>query len=193
MRTRARQSGFSLVEVLVTTVVFSVGILGVSGLSAFSQRTGFESVQRSTATQLAYTLMEDMRFNDTALAVYLAAGTLGGNSRGPEPVPTCNNPLIPCTPAQFAAHSLWKIELMLDTGLEISLGVGTGGLFAPNACITGPAAGAAGNYTVTVVWRGVTELTDPGLNNCGTGTGLYGPGDSFRRMVVVQSFIDPTI
>ncbi len=193
MRGRARQNGFSLVEVLVTTVVFSLGILGVTGLSAFSQRSTYESAQRSTASQLAYSLMQDMRFNDAALAVYLAAGTLGGGSRGAEPVPNCNDPLIPCTPAQFAAHSLWEIERMLDTGLETSLGVGTGGLVAPNACITGPAAGAAGSYTVTIVWRGVTELTDPGLNNCGTGTGLYGPADNFRRMVVVQSFIDPTI
>ena len=41
------QSGLSLVEILVTTVVFSVGLLGVTGLNAVSQRASYEAVQRS--------------------------------------------------------------------------------------------------------------------------------------------------
>jgi type IV pilus assembly protein PilV len=61
--------GFSLVEVLVTTVVFAIGMLGVAGLSAFSKRASFESVQRATAAQVAYGLLEDMRANTDALDV----------------------------------------------------------------------------------------------------------------------------
>jgi hypothetical protein len=82
---------------------------------------------------------------------------------------------------------------MLDTGMESIGGAGTGGLVEPSACITGPAGGGAGVYAVTIVWRGVTELVDPALNACGAGTGLYGAANAFRRMVVIQTFIDPTI
>ena len=188
-----RQRGFSLIEVLVTTVILSIGVLGVAGLNAFSQRASFESVQRSTAAELAYTLLEDMRANSGALNVYLAAATVGGGSRGAEPAPTCDVIAAPCTPTEFATHSLWEWEQMLDTGMEISAGAGTGGLVAPTACIVGPAGGVAGVYTVTIVWRGVTQLIDPALNACGAGTGLYGAGNNLRRMVVVQSFIDPAI
>ena len=189
-----RQRGFSLVEVLVTTLVLSIGVLGVGGLGAFGKRATFESVQRSTAAELAYTLLEEMRSNKAGLVdVYLPAGTLGRGSLGAEPAPACDDAAVVCTPAQFAAHSLWEWERMLDTGFESSAGAATGGLVDPSACITGPGGGGAGVYVVTIVWRGVTELSDPGINDCGAGTGLYGPGNAFRRMAVVQSFIDPSI
>ena len=47
MRSPRDEHGLSLIEVLVTTVVFSVGVLGVTGLNAISQRASFEAVQRS--------------------------------------------------------------------------------------------------------------------------------------------------
>ncbi|MDH3508837.1 MAG: type IV pilus modification protein PilV, partial [Gammaproteobacteria bacterium] len=82
---RRGQSGLSLVEILVTTVVFSIGLLGVTGLNAISQRASFEAVQRSVASELAYALLEDLRGNSDALVDYLAAGDLGRGSRGAEP------------------------------------------------------------------------------------------------------------
>ena len=190
---RRGQSGLSLVEILVTTVVFSVGLLGVTGLNAISQRASFEAVQRSVGSELAYALLEDMRGNSDALLDYLAAGDLGRGSRGAEPAPTCDDPVAPCTAQQLAIHGLWEWEQSLDGALETAAGVATGGLLAPTACIAGPVAGGAGAYSVSIVWRGTSELTDAALNNCGAGTGLYGAGNTFRRMVVIQSYIDPTI
>ncbi len=84
---------------------------------------------------------------------------------------------------------------MLDTGMESANGAATGGLMTPTVCITGPAGAFAvpGVYTVTIVWRGVTELTNPVANDCGEATGLYGTANNMRRLAVVQSYIDPTI
>lgn len=90
-------------------------------------------------------------------------------------------------------HGLWEWEQSLDGALETAAGVATGGLLTPTACIAGPVAGGAGVYSVSIVWRGTSELTDAALNNCGAGTGLYGAANTFRRMVVIQSFIDPAI
>ena len=194
MRSRqSYQAGFSLVEVLVTTVIFSIGILGVTGLNAFSKRAGFDAVQRSTAAEFAFALLEEMRYNSTAINVYLAAATIGRGSLGAAPLPSCDAVLAPCTPAQLAAESLWDLEQALDTGFETVGPVGTGGLVMPTACISGPALPGAGIYTVTVVWRGVTELSDPAINDCGAATGLYGDDNAFRRMVVIQTYIDPSI
>jgi len=194
MRAHRHQSGVSLVEVLVTTVVFSIGLLGVTGLNAVSQRASFEAVQRSTASELGYGLLEDIRANADAIVDYLGAGDLGRSSRGAEPVPNCGNPAVPCTAQEIALHGLWAWERSLDGALESdAAGVSTGGLVSPTACIAGPVGGGAGMYTVTIAWRGTAELTDPALNNCGAGTGLYGAGNALRRMVVIQSYIDPTI
>jgi type IV pilus assembly protein PilV len=187
------QRGFSLIEVLTTTVVFSIGVLGISGLTSFSKKAGFEAVQRSMAAEVAYAVLEEMRANKAGILTYTAAGTVGGGVIGAEPAAQCNDIAIPCTPQQLASHGLWEFEQMLDSGFETVGGSGTGGLVSPTACIAGPAGGGAGDYSVTIVWRGVTEMTDPAINACGAGSGLYGAGDAFRRIVVVQSFIDPAI
>ena len=191
MMRRKLQHGFSLIEVLVTTIIFSLGVLGIMGLNAVSKRSSYESVQRSSASQLSYALLEHMRANSGALAVYLAAGDLGRGSRGGEPAPTCADPAVPCTAAEIATHSLWDWEQTLDGNLELSGGVGVGGLVTPTACITGPAGGVTGVYTVTVAWLGGVQIANLGANNCGTG--LYGPGNIYRRIVVLQSYIDPSI
>jgi type IV pilus assembly protein PilV len=193
LRLRSTETGVSLVEVLVTTVVFSVGLLGVTGLNAVSQRASFESVQRSIASELAYGLLEEMRANSDGILDYLAAADLGQGSRGAEPAPACDDPAAPCSAQQLAAHTLWAWEQSLDGALESLDGASTGGLVMPTACIVGPVGGGPGIYTVTIAWRGGAELTDPGNNNCGAGSGLYGANNELRRMVVIQSYIDPTL
>jgi len=191
MMRRKRQRGFSLIEVLVSTVVFGIGVLGITSLNAVSKRSSYQSVQRSSAAQLSFALLEDMRSNTGALAVYLAAGDLGRGSQGVEPTPLCDDPALPCTAAELATHNLWGWEQLLDGNLERSGGVGVGGLITPTGCIRGPAGGVTGMYTVTVAWLGSVQIASPGPNNCGTG--LYGPGNVFRRTVVLRSYIDPSI
>ena len=191
MMRRKRQRGFSLIEVLVSTVVFGIGVLGITSLNAISKRSSYQSVQRSSAAQLSFALLEDMRSNTGALAVYLAAGDLGRGSQGVEPTPLCDDPALPCTAAELATHNLWDWEQLLDGNLEQSGGVGVGGLITPTGCIRGPAGGVTGMYTVTVAWLGSVQIASPGPNNCGTG--LYGPGNVFRRTVVLRSYIDPSI
>ncbi|MGD8810977.1 MAG: type IV pilus modification protein PilV [Gammaproteobacteria bacterium] len=194
MKSNSSQKGVSLIEVLVTTVVLSIGVLGVAGLGAFAKRSTYEAVQRSVATELGYALLEEMRMNKDALGTYLAAGTLGGGALGGEPAPDCDAPGADCTAAEFASHSLWLWERVIDSGLEANAGNESGGLLSPTACIAGPVGATAGVYTVTVVWRGVSEATtDNGLTNCGDGSGLYGAGEAFRRVVIVQSYMDPTV
>ena len=189
----AHSRGVSLVEVLVTTLVFSVGLLGVAGLNAVSQRASFESVQRSMASELAYALLEDMRTNADAIADYLAAGDLGRGSRGAEPAPSCQDAAAPCSAQQLALHALWRWEQALDGAMETAAGASTGGLVEPTACIAGPVGGGAGIYTVTVAWRASSELADPAVNDCGAATGLYGAGNNLRRLVTIQSYIDPAV
>ena len=79
------QRGFSLLELLVALVIFSVGMLAVAGLQTVSKQGNYESMQRTTAAQIANGLLEDMRMNGDAVDVYLAAGEMGGGSRGNEP------------------------------------------------------------------------------------------------------------
>ena len=57
------QSGFSLIEVLVAIVVLSIGLLGLAGLQATGLRQNQSASYRSTATVLAYDIVDAMRAN----------------------------------------------------------------------------------------------------------------------------------
>ncbi len=86
---RFRQHGFSLIELLVALVVFSVGLLAVAGLQTVSKQANFEALQRTSASQIAYGLLEDIRVNADVADAYTGAGEIGGGSRGGEPAPNC--------------------------------------------------------------------------------------------------------
>lgn len=87
MKVLMRQNGFSLLELLVALVVFSIGLLAVAGLQTVSKQANFEGLQRTTASQIANGLLEDMRMNGDALNIYRTAGELGNGNRGGEPAP----------------------------------------------------------------------------------------------------------
>lgn len=192
IRETHRQDGFSLLEMLVALVVFSIGMLAVAGLQTVSKQANFEGLQRTTAAQIAYGLLEDIRTNGDALDVYRTAAEIGGGSRGAEPAPGCRDG-AECTADQKAVHDLWFWEQALDGTMEVSGGAGTGGLMLPSLCIDGPALGGPGIYRVTIVWRGTASITNASINPCGAVGGNYGANLEFRRIIEIPTYIDPNI
>lgn len=190
MRNQTHQSGFSLLEMLVALIIFSVGMLAVTGLQTVSKQSNYESVQRTLASQIATGLLEDMRTNGAGMATYTGSGSIGGGSRGAQPAPNCAVG-AECNPAQKAAFDLWFWEQSLDGSLETTGGANSGGLVLPTLCVTGPAGAAAGIYVVTVVWRGSASLVNQANNPCGTASGNYGDQNSLRRIVRLPTYIDP--
>lgn len=190
MRVTMRQNGFSLLELLVALVVFSIGLLAVAGLQTVSKQANFEGLQRTTASQIANGLLEDMRMNGDAINVYRTAGELGNGSRGGEPAPNCHA-AAECTAVQKATHDLWFWEQVVDGNMELNNGNGTGGLVLPTLCIDGPAVGGPGIYRVTIVWRGTASITNASNNACGADSGNYGANLEFRRIIQMPTYIDP--
>ena len=73
MNLRKQQRGVSLIEVLVTLILISIGLLGTASLQILSKRSNFEAAQRTTAAHLANDLFQRMRSNRQALVDYLDA------------------------------------------------------------------------------------------------------------------------
>jgi type IV pilus assembly protein PilV len=189
-KSRTGNRGFSLLELLIALVVFSIGLLAIAGLQTVSKQANFEALQRTTAAQVANGLLEDMRTNGNGIDVYAAAAQIGGGSIAAEPGPTCRD-ADECNAAEKAAHDLWFWEQILDGNLETNAGIAAGGLVLPTMCVTGPAAGGAGVYQVTIVWRGTASITNNVANACGTASGNYGAQNEFRRIVQIPTYIDP--
>lgn len=65
--TRRLHRGFSLLEVMIALIIFSVGILGMAGLLMLSVRTNHSAYLRSQAGFLAQGMADRMRLNMPAL------------------------------------------------------------------------------------------------------------------------------
>jgi type IV pilus assembly protein PilV len=68
---KSRSSGFSLIEVLVASIVFSLGLAGFASLLLSSIIDSAEARRAGIATMAAASLSEQIRLNPTALERYL--------------------------------------------------------------------------------------------------------------------------
>lgn len=198
------QRGVSLIEVLVSLVILSLGVLAVVALQLVAKRNNADAGQRTIAAQLAYDLIERMRANCAAatLDAYRTATPLGDSSLS-QPSTMCNAGT--CTPEQLVTYDLWQWERALDGAAERLDGSNTGGLVQPRACVLGPAGGGDGVYTVAIAWRSNIEMPDrtdaevaanPALG-CGrdpqaAGPNLYsktGNDNVYRRLITMPVYI----
>lgn len=98
---KARNTGFSLVEVLIALVVMSVGMLGIAGLYVQSLQAGRTSMFRHHAVTIVGDVADRIRANPTAGIAYTAAVGADNN---------CIAGGIDCNPVQMASTDilLWK-------------------------------------------------------------------------------------
>ncbi len=66
---RRCQRGVTLIEILITLLVLSVGLLGLAALQGVSMRAGQISLHRTQATNLAYEVIDHARANRSQIAL----------------------------------------------------------------------------------------------------------------------------
>lgn len=99
---RTRQCGATLLEVLITIFILSLGLLGVAGLTATSLQNAKLSQFHTTAQQLANDYADRMRGNVQGVAAndYEITSAYDG-AASLEAIPTCSDPGH-CTAAELA-------------------------------------------------------------------------------------------
>lgn len=80
---KSRQGGFSLVEVLVTMLLMSIGLLGIAGIITTSLRNNQSSYAQSQASLLANDIVERMRANRAVAEKSSAPYALGLTATAP--------------------------------------------------------------------------------------------------------------
>ena len=58
-----RQSGFSLLEVLISLLIFSIGLMGLAGLQIVAMKANQNAMLRSIASEAAYGVLDQLRAN----------------------------------------------------------------------------------------------------------------------------------
>lgn len=104
MRIFSRQRGFTLLEVLISVLVFSIGLLGVAGLMVLSVRTNHSAFLRTQASFLAESMADRMRTNLGWVGQYNGTYDTSTNLATP---PTDCRASAACTPTQLAGYDLW--------------------------------------------------------------------------------------
>lgn len=176
-RSRNSSRGFSIIEVLITLLVFSVGLLGYASLQNRAQKSQLEIYQRVYALNLVDYMVDQIRSNPLAQGCYgLATTEVGTGFSGSY---TCSAYGTAQTQAQVVdAVNEWS-DLLKGTG-EVINGTSVGGLLNARGCIVYDSVNET--YTVSVVWQGLVETIAPTTTNCGA-TSYGGSTSKMRRAV----------
>jgi type IV pilus assembly protein PilV len=162
---RKNQSGFSMIEILITIAILMVGLLGLAGLQTQVASAEFEAYQRAQALVLVQEMADRMTANKRNAASYVM-DDIGAD--GVE---------VDCTGLTSFKRDLCEFHNSLVGAAEKKAGVtAVGAMIGARACITSPSANL---YTITVVWQGLASTKAPS-EKCGAGA--YGD-DKKRRTV----------
>jgi type IV pilus assembly protein PilV len=157
MRHVARESGFSLLEVLIALLIFSLGLIGMAGLMVVSVKTNHSAYLRTQASFMAESMADRMRSNRRALwtGLYNGAYPVGGT-------PPCAGGAT-CTVAQTALRDrvLWSQQLtamLPNSSANIACPLGLD--LTPTTTAANPP--FTGLCTMTIVWNESSVLSPSG-------------------------------
>ncbi|MBM3343260.1 MAG: type IV pilus modification protein PilV [Betaproteobacteria bacterium] len=176
MRGRHRESGVTLIEVLVTIVIVALGLLGLAALQARIQTSELEAYQRMQALVLLQDMVDRIKSNRGQAVQYIAnAGTASG-------LDCSSNP----TSGYLKDLCDWNSTLLGASESITTGGVTTavGAMIGARGCITNPVATMPYEFVFAVAWQGLTATSVPTASTCGQDQ--FGANDAFRRVLTAR-------
>ncbi len=153
-----KMRGVSLIEVLITIVIMTIGLLGLAGLQVRFQSSEIETYQRTHALILLEDMANRISTNRRNAADYVttAANPLGtGDS---QPANCAGN-------GQSFDACQWSNTLKGAAERSASSS-NVGAMIGARGCIED--LGTGDQFMITVVWQGLTPVSSP-ASNCGVG------------------------
>ena len=141
-----RELGFSMIEILITLVILSIGLLGIAGLQLTGLQSNRSAYYRSQATVIAYDMIDRMRTNVDGVS---ANDYDNANTANLPSDPNCINSSSGCSAASLADNDIreWADDItsILPSG-------------------SGTITNNAGIYTINVSWVENTDTNSPNKN-----------------------------
>mgnify|MGYP001812258569 FL=1 len=143
---RAQQSGFTLIEVLVSVLVLSIGLVGVAALQGVSLKNTQSAFMRSQATALAYDLADRMRAN-------LLSARTGKYDPGTAAAVAACKSTTGCTAQDMAKNDLAEWNAAIATYLPMGQGfVCVDSTPNDGASAASPACDGVGTQLTVKIW-----------------------------------------
>lgn len=156
-RTHPRQRGFSMLEVLIAVLVFSLGMMGLAGLLIFAIQSNHVAYLRTQATFLASNMADRMGANPAGLWAndYNTSIDAPGTA-----VPSC---AAGCSPADLATRDIAVWSQQVNTFLPKAQGniscLTNGLAVTPNATQTNERPPYGGTCTMQLSWNEAKSAT----------------------------------
>ena len=170
----ARETGFSMLEVLITLLILAFGLLGVAGLQARMQVAEMEAYQRAQATMLLRDMSDRLHANRKNAVSYVTPAPLGAGK-----------PVSDCSALTGPALDLceWNSALL---GVSESLNnAKVGAMIDARGCVEMLSATMPRVFRVAVAWQGLNGTAAPQASACGAGQ--Y--GNEQQRRVIVSTVV----
>ena len=123
-RAKKAQSGMAMIEVLITILVSTIGLLGIASLQSVALKGSLDSSQRTAATSIVGDLVERIRANpvgrraDNYAEYFVQYASCAKNT--PPPVNICSDyydqanakaiEAVSCTGEQLAEFDAWELS-----------------------------------------------------------------------------------
>ena len=136
-----KQQGFSIIEVLISVLVISIGLLGMAGLQTTGIQQSHNSYLKTQASMLAYDMADRMRSNLQGVAAGHYNSVDNGSLDLISNEPTCATTNA-CTASEIAAVDIYQWT-SADTGGSLASSLPSG---------HGMISNSGGIFTITVLW-----------------------------------------
>jgi type IV pilus assembly protein PilV len=150
-RALSAQSGFTMLEVLISIVVIAFGMLGVAGLQAFALKNSQSASYRSVATVLATDIIDRIRANPVGATnnFYVTASGQQGSEAEAASCLTSSG----CASAEaLAGHDLFEWHLLVSRSLPNGVGVVCRDSTPADGQPGAPGCDGAGAFVVKIWW-----------------------------------------
>lgn len=196
---QSAQSGFGMVEVLVSLIILMIGLLGLAGLMMQSQRSEMESYQRVQAVILLQDIAARINANRNVASCYVFTAASSGTPFLGVFATATPPPCVAGTAAQQlqATQDLTAWSNLLNGAAEIAGGSNAGAMSGAHGCIsynaaselihpvTGATISGTGIYTVSAAWQGLGSTFANTVDLCGKDQ--Y--GNENQRRIATLTFV----
>ena len=176
-----RARGFTMIEILVTILVLSLGLLGLAALHVRVQQAELEAYQRTQALTLLSDMVERINANRQTAQCYAFTGGsgvpyLGAAGTSHLGAPSCTGFGSVSTQARAVSDmAVW--DEFLNGNSEKQGGNAVGAMIGARGCVSFDP--ATNTYTVAVAWQGISDMPAPTVS---CADNLYG-AETKRRVV----------
>lgn len=179
----SRQRGAALLEVLVSILITSFGLLALAGLQTKMNAALLEAYQRAQALSLLEDMTQRMQANQNQDVAYIAASLGTGDGLQADCSGLGTRALID--------RCEWSNSL--KGASETAGGGNVGAMLGARGCIeqlqvanTGAGACLPAIYRISVAWQGMNATVVPAV---ACGANQYGPDDSLRKAISARVVI----